>query len=63
VDVQEVRWGKAGTVRARDYFYCCENETNVFNWEEDFLTHRIVSAVKIVEFNSDRVSYIVLRVC
>jgi len=34
----------------------------IINWEQVFLVHhRIVSAVKRVEFVSDRVSYIVLR--
>ena len=51
-----------GTVRAGDY--------NFFNgkWKENyqlgtgfFVHHRTVSAVKRVEFVSDRVSYIVLR--
>ena len=33
----------------------------IISWEQGFLHHRIVSAVKRVEFVSDRVSYIVLR--
>ena len=35
----------------------------IINWEQDFVHHRIVSAVKRVDFVSNRVSYIVLRVC
>ena len=39
-----------------------EKETKIINWEQDFFVqHRIISAVKIVEFVSDRVTYIVLR--
>ena len=34
----------------------------IISWEQDFFVqYRIVSAVKTVEFVSDRVSYIVLR--
>ena len=34
----------------------------IISWEQDFFVHqRIASAVKRVEFVSDRVSYIVLR--
>ena len=33
----------------------------IVNWERVFLHRRIVSAVKTVEFVSDRLSYIVLR--
>ena len=39
-----------------------EKETKIINWEQDFfIHHRIVSAVKRVEFVSDMVSHIVLR--
>ena len=53
--------GKGGTVRAGDYFFCYsigkENQTlgTVF-----FVHNGIVSAVKRVEFVSDRMPYIVL---
>ena len=33
----------------------------IISWEQDFFTPKIASAVKRVEFVSDRVSYIVLR--
>ena len=33
----------------------------IINWEQVFVHRRIVSAVKRVEFVSDRLSYIVLR--
>jgi len=62
VGVQEVRWDKGGTVRAGDYdfFYGKGNEKHQLGMSF-FVHHRIVSAVKRVEFVSDRLSYIVLR--
>jgi hypothetical protein len=36
VGVQEVRWDE-GTVRAGDYIFCVEKETNITNWEQYFL--------------------------
>ena len=38
-----------------------EKEINIISWEQNILHHRIVSAVKTVEFVSDRTSYILLR--
>jgi hypothetical protein len=39
-----------------------EKETKIINLEQDFFVHhRIISAVKRVDFVSDRVSYIVLK--
>jgi len=64
VGVQEVRWDKGGTVRAGDYdfFYGKGNENHKLGM--GFFVHRrIVSAVKRVEFVSDRLSHIVLRGC
>ena len=62
--MQEVRWDKGGTVRAGDYnfFYGKRNENHQFGTGL-FVHQRISSAVKRVEFVSDRVSYtsIVLR--
>jgi hypothetical protein len=62
VGVQEVRWEKGGTERAEDYtlFYGKGNEDHQFG--TDFFIHkRIISAVRRIEFVSDRMSYNIKR--
>ena len=60
--VEEVRWDKGGMVRVGDYkfLYGKENENHQLG-TGIFVHHRIVSAVKRVQFVSDRVSHITLR--
>jgi len=62
VGVQKVRWDKGGTVRAGDrkLFYVKGNENHELG-TGFLLHHRIISAVKRVEFVSNRMSYVVLR--
>jgi exonuclease III len=64
VGVQEVRWDKGGTEWAEDYtfFYEAVNEDHQLG--TGFFVHkRIISAVRRVEFVSDRMSYVMRRGC
>jgi hypothetical protein len=62
VGVQEVRWDKEGTVKAGEYtFFLWQKAGKSSIGNRFFVHHRIISAIKRVEFVSDRISYIVLR--
>jgi len=61
LDVQEVRWNKGGTVRGGDFNYFYVKKEKIINLEQ--VQHRIISAVKLLEFRTYRMSYIVLRGC
>jgi hypothetical protein len=60
--VQAIRWDKGSTERAEDYtfFYGGGNEDHQLG-TGSFVHKRIISAVRRVEFVSDRMSYIILR--
>jgi hypothetical protein len=61
VGVQEVRWNKGGTEQVDEYtfFYDKGNDNHELGIGL-FVHKRIISAVKRVEFVSDRMSYIIL---
>jgi hypothetical protein len=62
VGVQEIRWDKQGTVRAGEYTFLYGKGQEYLQLRTGFFVHqRMVSAIKRVEFVSDRMSYIVLR--
>ena len=58
----QARWNKGGTVRAGDYiFFYRKGKENHQLGIGVFAHHRIVSAVKGVQFVNDRLSYTVHR--
>jgi hypothetical protein len=61
VGVQEVRWGKGGTEPAGDYTFFYGNGNAGHHVGTSCFVHERISAVKMVEFVSDRMSYIILR--
>jgi hypothetical protein len=64
VGIQEVRWDRGGTEPTGEstFFYGKGNQNDEVG--TGFFVHkRIISAVKKVEFVSDRMSYIILRGC
>jgi exonuclease III len=64
VGVQEVRWEKGDIVQAEDYTFFYGHGNGDHQLGAGFFVHkRIVSAVRRVEFISDRMSYIILRGC
>ena len=57
-------WIKGTLQELRDYISFYGKEMNIINCEEYFFVrHRILSAIKGVEFVSGRRSYVVLRGC
>jgi hypothetical protein len=58
----QVRWEKGGTERAEDYTFFYGQGNGDHQIGTGFFVHkRIESAVRRVEFISDRMSYIILR--
>jgi exonuclease III len=62
VGVQEVRWEGGGTEPAGEYTFFYGNGNEIHELGTGFFVHqRNISAIKRVEFVSDRMSYIILR--
>jgi hypothetical protein len=61
VGVQEVRWDKGGTEPAGEYIFFQEKGNENHELRTNFFVHRrIITAVKRVEFVSDRISYVII---
>jgi hypothetical protein len=54
--VGQIRHGKRN-----GFYFFYGKETKIIIWEQDFFHHRTVSAVKRVEYVSDRMSSVALR--
>jgi hypothetical protein len=62
VGVQEVRWGRGNSEPTGEYTFFYGKEKENHELSAGFFVHKtVISAVKKVEFVSDRMSYIVLR--
>jgi hypothetical protein len=62
VGVQKVRWEGGGTEPAGEYTFCHGKGNENHELGTGFFVYkRIISAVKSIEFVSDRMSYIILR--
>jgi hypothetical protein len=62
VGIQEVRWGRGGTEPAGEYTFFYSNRNENHELGTAFFVHkRIISALKRIEYVSDRMSYIILR--
>ena len=60
--VQEVRWGKRGTITEGDFIFFYGKGNENYQLEREFCVHHIiVSTVKRVEFVTHRMSYTGLR--
>jgi hypothetical protein len=59
--IQEVRLEKEGTESAKDYTSSYGKGNEDHKLGTGFLIHKRISAVRRVEFISDRMSYIILR--
>jgi hypothetical protein len=60
--VQDVRWDRGGTEPAGECtFFCRKRDENHELGTAFFVHKRIISAVSMVEFVSDRMLYIILR--
>jgi hypothetical protein len=64
VGVQEIRWEKGGTERTEDYTFVYGLRNGDDKLGTGYFIHkRVISAVRRVEFISNRMPYIILRGC